>query len=255
MSIGIPFKKETLAGIFVAAGIALIAYGVFTLGKKEGYAEDRYQLRVLFKDIRGLSQGAAVLVAGVNVGSVSDIRFTTGGEEQEVEVTLTILKKFQKQIREGSLFSITTEGILGNQYVSINPGQKGSPPLSEGSTVVGQEPYSFREIAAQLEPLLEEFTETIVSLKNTSDRVAVSFQGVSTSARVTLGSIEKLSGSLSESAKETLISLRQTTESYGKLSHKVETALDSLTATSDDLRRLTQRIEKRVISGKVLSVF
>jgi phospholipid/cholesterol/gamma-HCH transport system substrate-binding protein len=249
------FRKETAAGAFVLAGVALLAYGIFTLGKKEGYAEDKYRLYVLFKDIRGLSQGAAVRAAGVDVGSVSDIRFTEDRGPQEVMVTLTILKRLQKQIRANSLIGIATEGVLGNQYIAINPSGKENPPFPDGAIVVGQEPFGFREIAAQLQPLLKEFTATIVSLKNTSDQVAGAFQDVSSSATDTLGSVEELSESLSDSGKKTLASLKDTTEAYGRMSPKVEAALESLTETSETLRRLLNRIEKKVVSGKMLSVF
>jgi len=69
------FIKNIFSGIFFLGGVALIIMSVLMIGKERGLAQPKFQVEVLFRDVGGLIEGAPVQLAGVGVGTVSDISF------------------------------------------------------------------------------------------------------------------------------------------------------------------------------------
>ena len=100
-----------------------------------------------FTNIGGLQPGAAVKMAGVPIGSVDSIVIKPGSSE--ATVTLAIDKRYS-QIPDDSAAAVFTSGLIGSQYVAIQPG--GSPEyLQEGDQLV------LTQSAMQLEDLIGKF--------------------------------------------------------------------------------------------------
>jgi phospholipid/cholesterol/gamma-HCH transport system substrate-binding protein len=113
-------KVEILVGFFVALGMAAILMLAMKVANDEisGNGET-YNLYAKFDNIGGLKVRSAVKVGGVVVGRVSDIRLDS--EEFLPIVTLTILAEY-KNFSEATSVSILTSGLLGEQYIGLNPG-------------------------------------------------------------------------------------------------------------------------------------
>ncbi len=113
--------QDTLVGLFVASGIAGLFFlsmqvsnlGSFTLD------EDNYTIIARFENSGGLKVKSPVSVAGVRIGRVTDISFDT--ETYESVVTMKINSKYNT-LPEDTTASIYTAGLLGEQYVSLEPG-------------------------------------------------------------------------------------------------------------------------------------
>ncbi|MDF3982614.1 outer membrane lipid asymmetry maintenance protein MlaD [Luteibacter sp. PPL201] len=116
-----------------------------------GSAPDRlggtYHVSGDFTNIGGLQAGAAVKMAGVPIGSVESVVVKPGAVQ--ATVTLAIDKRYS-QIPNDSSAAVFTSGLIGSQYVAIQPG--GSPEyLSEGDQFV------LTQSALQLEDLIGKF--------------------------------------------------------------------------------------------------
>lgn len=111
---------ETWVGVFMAAGIAALAMLAFKVGNL-GEAEVRnpYSIKARFDNIGGLKVRSAVTMAGVRVGRVSDITFDS--ERYQAVVTMNIDGRYDK-IPTDTSASILTSGLLGEQYVGLEPG-------------------------------------------------------------------------------------------------------------------------------------
>ncbi|MFC1704435.1 MlaD family protein [Candidatus Omnitrophota bacterium] len=149
--------KEILAGTFFLAGIIIIVLSVLSLGSKTGIAEPKYFLDVVFSDVGGLRTGAPVRVAGVDVGTVVEIGFVDipSFGDSRVRVTLGILKKYKEEVDRCRVFSIKTEGLLGDKLIDIQlPSLDGSHQLvvTDGY-IVGQDPLDITNLA-------DDFSET-----------------------------------------------------------------------------------------------
>jgi hypothetical protein len=108
-------SKKVLAGAFVILGTFLILMFIFTLGKDKGLTRAKFQMKVLFMNVGGLSEGAPVRLAGVNVGNVASIDFLRQAYEQRrVQVTVNIFEKYRAQFENNVQFAFYFSGNSNN---------------------------------------------------------------------------------------------------------------------------------------------
>jgi phospholipid/cholesterol/gamma-HCH transport system substrate-binding protein len=106
-------------GLFVIAGIAALLFLALKVGSMNTVAAaDSYQVVARFENIGGLKTRAPVKSAGVVVGRVADIRFDN--EKYQAAVTLRLDKRYA--FPRDTSASIMTSGLLGEQYVGLEPG-------------------------------------------------------------------------------------------------------------------------------------
>jgi phospholipid/cholesterol/gamma-HCH transport system substrate-binding protein len=113
-------KIEILVGLFVTAAIAaffMLAMNVSNLSSYNG--GESYQLIARFDNIGGLKVRSPVAVGGVRIGRVSDIQYNS--ETYEAVVSMSIEAKYNK-FPIDTAASILTSGLLGEQFVGLEPG-------------------------------------------------------------------------------------------------------------------------------------
>lgn len=107
---------ELGVGIFVLAGIACLIYLAVHLGEAEIFSGG-YKVTAIFSNVGGLKEGAAVEVAGVEVGKVESIKVTP---DDRAELVMRL--KGGVVLKEDAIASIRTKGIIGDKYVKLSPG-------------------------------------------------------------------------------------------------------------------------------------
>ena len=113
-------KTQLSVGIFVVLGFAALLFlGLRAASSSVSTGEETYQLYAKFDNIGGLKVRSPVKVGGVVVGRVTSI--TLDGEYYEPLVEFTINKDYD-DFSETSSVSILTSGLLGEQYVGLEPG-------------------------------------------------------------------------------------------------------------------------------------
>jgi len=113
---------EIGVGLFVAAGIAalfMLAMQVSNLSTIGGGSGDSYTISATFENVGGLKTRAPVTVSGVLVGRVAAIDYDL--EAYEAVVILRIDRAYDK-FPEDTAASIFTSGLLGEQYIALEPG-------------------------------------------------------------------------------------------------------------------------------------
>jgi phospholipid/cholesterol/gamma-HCH transport system substrate-binding protein len=111
---------ELWVGLFVAAGILALAMLAFKVGNlTSADVMNGYKVAGRFDNVGGLKVKAAVTMAGVRIGRVSGIAFDN--KKYQALVTMDIDGRYQN-IPKDSSASILTSGLLGDQYVGIEPG-------------------------------------------------------------------------------------------------------------------------------------
>ena len=109
--------RDSLVGIFVLIGIGAIAYLSVSLGGASYRGPGGLELIATFDQIGGLKLRSRVVVGGVKMGQVTAI---TLDEDLRARVTLEI--DDQLRLPTDTSASILTSGVLGDQYVELEPG-------------------------------------------------------------------------------------------------------------------------------------
>jgi phospholipid/cholesterol/gamma-HCH transport system substrate-binding protein len=128
------YSKETLVGIFVLVGLACIGYMTVKLGDVSLFQDDTYPLTARFSKVTGLRNGSIVNMLGLEIGRVG--KLTIDQEKQQAVAELRIQKGIK--IYDDAIASIKTEGIIGDRYVSVDPGGGGTL-LKGGDAIVETE--------------------------------------------------------------------------------------------------------------------
>jgi phospholipid/cholesterol/gamma-HCH transport system substrate-binding protein len=112
-------------GLFIVLGFAALAYLATQTTSIANYRQgDSYTLVAHFTNIGTLKLRAPVKVSGVRVGSVDSIALDP--EKLDAVVKLSVDKRYG-DLPDDSSAAIFTSGLLGDQYVAIQPG--GSPEM------------------------------------------------------------------------------------------------------------------------------
>jgi phospholipid/cholesterol/gamma-HCH transport system substrate-binding protein len=129
------YRRETVAGIFVVIGLLCVGYMAVKLGKVSLWGDNTYTLYARFTSVSGLRVGNPVEMFGLQIGQVEDLKIDQ--KEQMAIVGLKINKGIK--IYGDANASIKTEGLIGDRYVSIDPGGA-APLLNPGGMITQTEP-------------------------------------------------------------------------------------------------------------------
>lgn len=111
-------KLELGVGVFMLLGIAAVAYLTIKLGAGALVGNDSYPVEARFTNTGGLNNGASVMMAGVTVGRVEDIRLDP--LDYSAIVGMRILSAVQ--LPSDTMASIRTSGLIGDKYIALSPG-------------------------------------------------------------------------------------------------------------------------------------
>ena len=154
---------ETKVGLFVLVGLALLAALLIQFSKGTSLFRGTYELRLHVDNVGGLKPRSAVLLAGVQVGSVSNIKLAENGKS--VTIFLRIYKNYK--IYHDERFVIEQSGFLGDQYISIIPTANQLPLLQDGADVPCEQPFNLQEVARSASGFIQRIGETAKKLDST----------------------------------------------------------------------------------------
>jgi len=141
-------------GAFIVATLAILAAGVFVIGSKEYLFRSTYHLKAQFDNVAGLAAGADVQVGGVHSGTVQSIALPHKPGEQ-VTVLMDLDKSTHEIIKQDSVASIETEGVLGNQFVAISFGSAGQAEVKDGETIQSEPPLEISDLFKKTSGILD----------------------------------------------------------------------------------------------------
>ncbi|MFP4415764.1 MAG: MlaD family protein [Chitinivibrionales bacterium] len=121
-------------GIVVTTTLVILFITVFFSGAFFGLFSPNAELTVNMNEVAGLRNGAPVWLLGVEIGTVSDIELTQEG----TVVTLSVKKSKLKFIHRDAKASIMTMGLLGDKFVSIDPGSPQGEPIEPNAQIQGE---------------------------------------------------------------------------------------------------------------------
>ena len=111
--------QDTLVGLFVACGIVALFFMAMQISNLSPFSEENvYSITARFENSGSLKIKSPVSLAGVRIGRIANISIDKDSYESVVEMHI----ESQYNLPDDTSASIFTAGLLGEQYVSLEPG-------------------------------------------------------------------------------------------------------------------------------------
>jgi phospholipid/cholesterol/gamma-HCH transport system substrate-binding protein len=149
-------------GAFIVAALAVLAAGVFIIGSKEYLFSSTYDLKAQFENVAGLADGADVQVGGVHSGTVTGIELPKKPGDKVI-VIMELARSTHAIIKQDSVASIETEGMLGNQFMAITFGSAGQADVRDGETIQSVPPLELGQLLAKTSAILDSSQQAVLN--------------------------------------------------------------------------------------------
>ncbi len=234
---------EVKVGVLILVSMAILGAFILVMGGLS--FEKTYPIYVDFDNPGGLQSGAPVRIAGVKVGTVDELKFMGGqidaktGRRTLVRATLKVQVKVKETIHEDADFYVTTQGVLGEQFLQIEPGSPARAVLAEGSIVKGIDPPRLDLFLAKAYELLD---TTVTGLKNNRELIsdiAVNTAGLLKGLNTVLtDNRERINRTMENLEKLSAEANALTKDAHAKINDpKVQRTIDNIDKISSDVAR------------------
>ena len=132
-------------GAFIFVTLAILATGVFIIGSKEYLFHSTYKLKAQFDNVAGLANHS---------GTVQSIELPHKPGDK-VTVLMNLDRATHEIIKQDSIASIETEGMLGNQFIAISFGSAGQAEVIDGQTIKSQSPLVMADMLKKASGILD----------------------------------------------------------------------------------------------------
>ncbi|MDR1701921.1 MAG: MlaD family protein, partial [Sporomusaceae bacterium] len=236
-------NSEAKVGITAILGLSLLIAIILYLSGVN-FGAGGYRLNAVFSHINGLKTGNSVNYSGVYIGTVSAIHITADGIQVEMVIDSDV------KIPQGSKFTITSAGLLGEQYINVIPNKEALAKklyLLPDDIAYGQPPMG-------MDTMMEMSSETMAEVKKAvaSLNAIVGDKNVQNSLKDTVTNLDQLTRALSELAVANQDKLNGTVENLALMSGNLRSlaerfdtmaaALDNDGQTAVELRELVSNL-------------
>lgn len=181
-------SSEVKAGLFIFISIIGLVAMIFMMENIQDYFKPRKIIKIVFNFIGGMELGAPVRYAGLDIGSVRNIKLQESKDEKGSD-RVKVIAEINPAIiiKKNSIAMIKTAGLMGGLYIDIRPGTKGSPELAANEELIGQDFFEIAEIgdmAAEVILEIRRFTklteELVADVRETLEGVRTSVSHIDT---------------------------------------------------------------------------
>lgn len=203
-------------GILVLTGFTVLAIAIILIGGGISFFRPRYDLKTYLSSASGLKKGSLVWLAGIEAGNVYDVSITPSPDpNRAVEVIMRIDTNYRDSIREDSVASIGSIGLLGDKYIDISRGSAKTKVIPANGEVKGSE-------TADIKRIIQNSNDLVANLGDFVDKLNRIIQKIDT-GQGTIGKFindpslfDKVDRTVAEAAN-LLVELRTGQGSIGRL--------------------------------------
>lgn len=150
-------------GFFILLGLAILGAGVFLIGSRQSMLQPTLVVKAQFQNVGGLNEGADVRVGGIRKGTVRHIELPHD-PSGKVTVVMDVAKSTGDVLRNDSIATIDSAGLLGDKFVEISFGTSDRPRLNNGETIESKPPFEISEIAVRANKLLDTAQNAVTNI-------------------------------------------------------------------------------------------
>lgn len=253
-------NHNVIVGIFVTGAIVLFGACLFLIGNQHKAFNRHVVFYANFHSVDGLPKGATVRVDGMDAGELVNIEIPAG-PAQKFRLKMNVEERLHGLIREDSLVTVETEGLVGDKFLLIHSGSVSSPEAPPESTLAGKEPFDLTKMLEQAQGLMNQAGTTITALQGTMKDVSGRLDTTLDTATGTLRDVNGVvldvrngkgaAGLLLEDkataadVRQSIANVRQTTETLNSTTTRVDNLLADVQS-----RQLVPKIDDTLTSAK-----
>jgi phospholipid/cholesterol/gamma-HCH transport system substrate-binding protein len=141
-------------GIVTLIALAIAVTVIFLISGQGGFFWERYRLKTKFDNVAGLKSGAPVRVAGVEVGSVTDVSF----DGAAVIIAFEVSDEMHSRITSKSTATIGSVSLLGESALDVTPSTEGTPLPEDAFVPSKRAPGQLADVAEGATKALDQAT-------------------------------------------------------------------------------------------------
>ena len=149
-------RLEWKVGLFMFISLVVLAALLLEFSKGINIFRPTKIILLRAPNVGGLKIRAQVLMAGVQVGTVSDVRL--GPQGTNVTIWLKIYSQYE--VHKDARFALETSGFLGDQYVAIIPTKNQGDVFHDQDVAEAEAPFNIQEVARSAGSFLRRIEET-----------------------------------------------------------------------------------------------
>jgi phospholipid/cholesterol/gamma-HCH transport system substrate-binding protein len=153
-------SRAARLGAFIIATLAILAVGVFLIGSNQYLFSNTYRLKAQFATVVGLDAGAEVRIGGVHSGTVREIDLPKKPTDK-ITVLMDLQRSTHDIVKQDSVATIETEGLLGNEYISISFGSAQALNVKQDDTLASEPPLVLADLMKKADGILDTSQEAL----------------------------------------------------------------------------------------------
>ncbi len=266
-------KNRVLTGMFVGACLLLFGVGLFLIGNSNQLFTKSFTVYGDFAKITGIQNGSKVRVGGMDAGTVTLIEVPSR-PEAKFRVHFRIVEKLHPIVRQDSVASIQTDGLLGNKYLQVDAGTSQTERAANGSQIKSAEPFDWGDLMDQisnavkqvntiLEGVKEQVSSTLTQIEATVISADRLIKDATPQVHSILASAKKISADINaitdgvqagEGTVGGLFKDRAIYDSVKRSADKTEAVIDNFQETTASAKKIVADVEKSNIVPEVRKV-
>jgi phospholipid/cholesterol/gamma-HCH transport system substrate-binding protein len=147
-------SRAARLGAFFIVALTILVSGIFIIGGNQYMFSSTYRLNTKFASVVGLDSGAEVRVGGVHSGSVRSVQLPNKPTDK-ITVWMDLDRSTHNIIKQDSIATIETEGLLGNAYVAISFGSANGTNIADGGTIGSEPPIEMSTLIKKTSLILD----------------------------------------------------------------------------------------------------
>lgn len=247
-------KQEIGVGILVLVAAVLLAIMSIKVGAL-AQVGDQIRVTVVLSDAAGLTEGAAVRVAGVQVGQVNGM----GVDHDKARLDVTLAQS--AGLRADAKLQVRARSILGEKYLELTPQSKDAPLIADGAELMVPTPQTeIDELVNSLGPLVSAMDAEAMylamerlgdALEKDPDQIARMLQNVDTILSNGAAASGDLDGMMSDT-RETLSTLNQMVKDARPMLAKTDTVMGRIDSATEGLPKISEDVEVMVSDARAM---
>ena len=260
-------NHNVIVGIFVVAAIVLFGACLFLIGNQHKAFNRHVVFYTNFQSVDGLPKGATVRVDGMDAGEVVNVQIPAS-PAQKFHLKMNVEERLHGLIREDSLVTVETEGLVGDKFVLIHSGTARAPEAPAESTLASKEPFDLTKMLEQAQGIMTQASSTITALdgtmKDVSGRLDTTLDTATGTLRTANGTIRNVDGvvldvrngkgtagllledkATATDVRQSIANVRQTTDKLNDTSARADSLLADV-----QTRQLIPKMDDTLTSAK-----